>query len=473
MTARIAVLIWLLLGIGMALLEWPYQALSELGFRLQRWGWSLAGLESGGVGVGAEPHLGQGLLLVFGASALLFWLAWGPLAAGRGGGVAPLLALDRAAPPLPADAEALWLEKLSLRSQLVRLPLMLLTHAGGLAVGVESPSVAIGASASLAIRRRWPRFRPLAALPLPAVAVIGGAAGLGVAFRSPLLAVTYALEEVGRCSGVGLLGPTLLVSGAGALLSTTLGQPARLSGLQFGALAADLWGWAALFTLAGALLGGLLVRLAIGAAARVQRLMGRRRLLGALLLALALSVLAVLSAGLSLNDGSLSLAPALAGQSGGPPLTLLWRGLATLVSLAAGAPGGLMHDSMTLGALLTSLLPGQSDLSTAQLGQLAAVGAVALFAAAQGTPLFCAAFVFTLQGDPQLLPALLLVSAVSDALSTGLRGEGWNGRQCAALLQPLSAPPAAGDGRRDRSPAARPESPAPELPGETEPPPRG
>jgi len=35
-----AALLWLLLGLGFALLEWPYQALSELGFRLQRWGWN-------------------------------------------------------------------------------------------------------------------------------------------------------------------------------------------------------------------------------------------------------------------------------------------------------------------------------------------------------------------------------------------------------------------------------------------------
>jgi H+/Cl- antiporter ClcA len=442
MASLAAALIWLLLGLALALLEWPYQALSELGFRLQRWSWPLTGLGAsadGGAGGGSAGGVaispGLAVLLVFSASALLFWLAWGPLAAGRGGGVAPLLALDRTPAPLPAAVEATWLDKLSLRSQLQRLPLMLLTHIGGLAVGVESPSVAIGASAFVAIRRHWSRFRPLAALPLPAVAVIGGAAGLGVAFRSPLLAATYALEEVGRRSGVGLLGPMLLVSGSGALLSTPLGQPARLAGLQFGALAAPLWGWAALFTLAGAVLGVLLVRLLLPAAALVQRLMGRRRLLGALLLALALTALALLSAGLSLNDGSLSLAAALAGQNGGPPLTLLWRALATLVSLAAGAPGGLMHDSMTLGALLTSLLPAEIGLSAAQMGQLAAVGAVALFAAAQGTPLFCAAFVFTLQGDPQLLPALLLVAAVSDALSVSWRGEGWNGHQCAVLMQ--------------------------------------
>lgn len=437
MVTLIAALLWLLLGLAMALLEWPYQALSELGFRLQRWGWPLTGLGTEGSGApgGAAVSSPLALLLVFGASALVFWLAWGPLAAGRGGGVAPLLALDRSAPSPPASAEVSWLDKLSLRSQLQRLPLMLLTHIGGLAVGVESPSVAIGASSLLAIRRRWPGWMPLAALPVRAVAVIGGAAGLGVAFRSPLLAATYALEEVGRRSGVGLLGPMLLVSGSGALLSTPLGQPARLVGLKFGALAAPLWGWAALFTLLGAALGVLLVRLLIPAAGLVQRLMGRQRLLGAVLLALALTALAVLSAGLSLNDGSLSLAAALAGHSAGPPLALLWRALATLVSLAAGAPGGLMHDSMTLGAWLTSLLPAQLGLSSTELGQLAALGAVALFAGAQGTPLFCAAFVFTLQGDPQLLPALLLVSGVSDALSARWRGEGWNGHQCSALIQ--------------------------------------
>jgi len=437
MASLVAALIWLLLGLALALLEWPYQALSELGFRLQRWGWPLPGLDAGAAGPAGGSRLPPGLavLLVFSASALLFWLAWGPLAAGRGGGVAPLLALDRTPPPQPAAAEASWLEKLSLRSQLQRLPLMLLTHIGGLAVGVESPSVAIGAAALLAIRRHWSRFRPLADLPLPAVAVIGGAAGLGVAFRSPLLAATYAVEELGRRSGVSVLGPLLLAAASGALLSTPLGQPARLVGLQFGALAAPLWGWAALLTVLGAALGVLVVRLLIPLAAVVQRLMLRQRLPGAVVLALALAALAQLSGGLSLNDGSLSLSAALAGESGGPPLTLLWRGLAMLISPAAGAPGGLMHNSMTLGALLTSLLPAGLGFSPSELGQLAAVGAVALFAGTQGTPLFCAAFVFTLQGDLQLLPALLLVSAVSDALSSRWRGEGWNGHQGAVLMQ--------------------------------------
>jgi H+/Cl- antiporter ClcA len=266
------------------------------------------------------------------------------------------------------------------------------------------------------------------------VAVIGGSAGLGAAFRSPLLAVAYGLEELGRRSGISLLLPALLLAGSGTLVSTGLGQPARLAGVQFGGLAVPLWGWAALLTLVGAALGSLLVRLLVPLSARVQRLMERQRWAGALLLAAGLTLVALASGGLSLNDGSLSLGAALAGESDGTLPVLLWRWLATLISLAAGAPGGLMHDTMTLGALLTAPLHGHLGLDAIALGQLAAIGATALFAGAHGTPLFCAAFVFTLQGDPTLLPALLLVSATSAAISQRWRGEGWNDHQCSALL---------------------------------------
>lgn len=421
---------WLLLGLGLGLLLWPYQLLSELGFRLQRALW---------LAPQAQPL--QGALLVFAATVVLVLLAWGPLAPGRGGGTAALLALDRAAGTQRAAAQEQWLDQLSLATQLRRLPLMLLTHLGGLAVGVESPSVALGASVLLAIRRRCPRFQLLASLPPQLVAVIGGAAGLGAAFRSPLLAVAYGLEELGQRSGLPLVLPALLLAGSGTLVATTLGQPARLPGLELGPLAPELWGWAALLTLVGAAAGALFVRLLLPAAAWVKLLLAQRLLPGALLLAAALAGLALVSGGLSLNDGSLSLAAALSGDAVGSPLLWLWRLLASALSLALGAPGGLMHDSMTLGALLISPLQGLPGLSASGQAQLAAVGATALFAAAHGCPLFCAAFVFTLQGDPALLPLLLLVAATAAALGERWRGEGWNEHQVHGLLAAIPRPP--------------------------------
>ncbi|MEO1003189.1 MAG: chloride channel protein [Cyanobacteria bacterium J06638_7] len=408
-----ALAVWLFAGLLLGLLEWPYQLLSELGFALQQRLW----LEVPG------SH-GLGAAQVFAAALALTWLAWGPLAGGRGGGITPSLALQQ-----NADAPAL-LERLDLITQLRRLPLMLLTHLGGLTVGVESPSAALGSAFLLALRRRWPRFRPWAALPLPLVAAIGGGAGLGAAFRSPLLGVAYAIEELSREKGLSLVLPTLLLAGSGALVNTQLGQPARLTGLDLGPLSVELWGWALLITLLGAVLGSLFVRLLIPTAAWLARQLRRRRLPAALAVAALLALLALLSGGLSLNDGSLSLAAALQGQQGGTLATLLWRFLASLLSIAAGAPGGVMHDTMTLGALLASPLQALPEGARAQL---AAVGATALFAAANRTPIFCALFVFTLQADPQLLPQLLLVSAVSGGLAERWRGSTWNEAQLESM----------------------------------------
>jgi len=401
--------LWLVIGLGLGALEWPYQLLSELGFLLQQRLW----LEAQG-----PPWLGATVVFVTAAATL--WLAWGPLARGRGGGLTPVLALQHGA------EEAATLNRLDLRTQLRRLPLMVLTHVAGFSVGVESPSAALGAALLLALRRRWPAVRAWAALPIPLIAAIGGGAGLGAAFRSPLLGAAYAIEELSREKGIGLVLPTLLLAGSGALVATSLGQPARLGGLELGGLEGAAWPWAALLTVLGAGLGSLFVRLLIPLAAWLSDRLRAHRFTAALAVAGLLALLAWFSGGLSLNDGSLSLAAALQADGGGSMATLLWRFMASLLSIAAAVPGGLMHDTMALGSLLASPL---SFLPVEARGQLAAVGAVALFAAANRTPLFCGLFVFTLQGDPQLLPVLLLASGVSSALAERWRGLTWNEAQ--------------------------------------------
>ena len=415
--AVMALLVWLGLGLLLGLLERPYQWLSQLGFEIQRRFW----LEETGL-----PW--RGAALVFVGAFLLVWLAWGPLAAGRGGGLTPALALQQGAPEPAMEA------RLNLRTQLTRLPLMLLTHLAGMSVGVESPSASLGAAVFLAVRRRWPQCCAWAGMPLPLFTAIGAGAGLGAAFRSPLLGVTYAIEELSREKGLPLVLPTLLVAGSGALVASRLGQPARLAGLEFGVLPGHLWGWALLVTVIGALLGVLFVRLLIPLAGRLGRWLRAQRLPAAVAAAGLLTLLALLSGGLSLNDGSLSLAAELQGEPGGTAATLLWRYLASLLSIAVGSPGGLMHDSMSLGSLLAAplrFLPHQAQ------AQLAAIGATALFAAANRTPLFCALFVFTLQGAPQLLVPLLLASAISAALAEPLRGRTWNEAQVESSMAQL------------------------------------
>jgi hypothetical protein len=45
-------------------------------------------------------------------------------------------------------------------------------------------------------------------------------------------------------------------------------------------------------------------------------------------------------------------------------------------------------------------------------------------------------FVFTLQGDAAMLPALLLCSAIAASLAAPLRGASWNERGASQLLHP-------------------------------------
>ncbi|KZR91528.1 chloride channel protein [Synechococcus sp. MIT S9509] len=407
-------LLLLVLGAVLGLFSLPYQALSSLGLVLQHDLW-LSSYSISPVAVA----------LVFVSSLALVLLGWGPLQGARGGGLTPVIALQENV----SGQQASLLQQLSLQTQLKRLPLMVFTHLGGLTVGIESPSASLGASMLLAIRRRWPQFAPLAALPLPMLCAIGGGAGLGAAFRSPLLGVTYAIEELGRSSGRSLVLPVLLLSGSGAGISILLGPESSSQAAVVGALPLGLWPYALLVCGLCTLLGSLFVRLLVPLARITQAALQRHRSVTAVLIATGLSGIAIASGGWSLNDGSLSLLPILHGEVGGESSTLPWRFLSSLLSIASGAPGGLMHDTMTLGALVGAPPTGWLTLDVASQAQLGAIGSVSLFAAACGTPLFCAMFVFTLQGDPAMLPALLLCSAVTASLAVPLRGASWNERQ--------------------------------------------
>jgi chloride channel protein, CIC family len=398
-------------GLLIGLLEVPVQWISELGFQLQAL-WPMGTARPLNPWLLALPLLGTPLFLL---------LAWGPLAAGRGGGLGGLLALQRNLPP---EQRARALATLSPRVQLVRLPLLLLTHLSGLTLGVESPAAALGATVLLGLRQR---LQPLAALPESLVAAIGGGAGLGAAFRSPLLGATYALEELSAQKGLSLVLPTLAIGAIGALVGTDLGQPARLRTFLVGGLRPELAPWALLITAVAALVGVAFVRLLIPLADILGNRLRHRRLPTALVVGGVLALLALLSGGLSLNDGSLSLGPALLGRPDTPWWAALPRLLASLLSIACGAPGGLMHDTMTLGALLTA--PWFQHLSAADQAGLAAIGAAALFGGAARTPLFCGLFVFTLQGNPEMLSWLLLASALAAGLSRLLNPSSWSEHQ--------------------------------------------
>ncbi|MCT0198920.1 chloride channel protein [Synechococcus sp. CS-1325] len=422
----------LLLAPLLGLAAQPYQWLSELGFKLQML-WPL------GSGQPLRPVLLAAPLV--GTWALVA-LANGPLRRGAGGGVTPVLALQEAGSVNQAGASA---ARLSLGTQLIRLPLLALTHLAGLTVGIESPSAALGASLVLAARRRLP---PLQTLPEPLLAAAGGGAGLGVAFQSALLGVAYAAEELSGRLSFPLVSSCLILGSIGTLFASGLGAPAMdLLPIRAGVPPAALWPGLAALGLVGGLLGGLFVRLLGWGSHWVGIGMQRHRLPVTVALGLAITCLASLSGGWSLNDGQLLMVHQVQDSTTPVPLwVLLPRGLAALLSLSIGAPGGLIHDTMSLGALLAS--PWLEGLGGVDRSTLVLSGAVALFSGACRTPLFCSLFVVRISGDASLLPVLLLLAAVAAVVGSWMTPATWNELQLSrfratiARSAPDPAPPA-------------------------------
>ena len=427
----------LLAALPLLLLLQPYQSLSALGFRLQR-AWPLG--EGGGIPGGS-------LLLVFAGTALLTLLANGALRSGRGGGLTGVMALQlERVQQGPSRSAAL--TSLDLRRQLVRLPLLLLTHGAGLTVGLESPSASLGASLLLAL---WNGLPPLRCLPLPVLLAIGAGAGLGIAFNSVLLGVTYAVEELARRRSAALINGTLLTTGLGVVIgaasglweSTAEAAPAHHGGVSLlvgggGHLIAPTL----LLTLGAAWLGGVFTACTAWMASRWGRWLSRpadqeaaipRPLLWALGVPLVISLAAVASDGWSHNDGQLLILRMAYGEDR-PGLEILpWRLLASVLSIAIGAPGGVMHDAMSLGALLAGPLLG--DLPPLERQLLVWTGATALFSGACRTPLFCALFVAQIAGNVALVPLLLLVAALAAPIGRWAGADTWNEVQLERWLE--------------------------------------
>jgi H+/Cl- antiporter ClcA len=434
----------------LALVLWPLQGLAIAGYAIE------------GLWPHGQPGLEDPLLpvLVFCGTLTLLALAWGPLAAGRGSGALAVEGLQD--PSLAAAERQRLLAVLGWRTQLQRLTLLALAHGAGLAVGIETAAAAFGASTLLALRGR---LLGLGALPVSLLAAIGAGAGLGAAFRSPLLGVIYALECLGSSTGMSLVWPTLLLAGLASLLTWTplggilalqgslaeLGSQgvrgalegattALASGSPLGGLTQlgtrSPWGagplglvsglgqggglslllpWALLLTLLAALVGAGLRRAVLTLTPRIDRLLQQRFLPTALVMAVLAAVLAHRSGGISLNDGARDLTAALTGAAAVPRWAALPRLLSPLLASASGAPGGLSFDCMSLGALVVA--PLVRRLGADQQLILIAIGAAVVFSAACRTPLLAAVFVVVVQGQGANLPLLLIACAIGAAVA--------------------------------------------------------
>jgi H+/Cl- antiporter ClcA len=300
-------------------------------------------------------------------------------------------------------------------------------------LGREGPVTHLGAAAVHGLRHRWPTL--LAPLTRRDGIAIGSGAGMAAAFNTPLVGVIFMAEELtGRVEG-RVIPAAMVVCAIAAELNHLGGQPEfALAVVRGGPAELNQLALALPIGLAAGLVGAgfsaLLLRLSTTLTPLVRRRPGR---LG-LALGLALSGLCLLTGGISGGDGEVVLRQLVAHpqDSVGGVGALLARMIGPCLSLGAGVPGGLIDPALALGGLV-----GQA------IGQLLhqplpgiALGLAAGLAGATQLPLLSVVFSLRLLGDQQLLPGVVLASALGAGMGRLLSAQSIYHALASALVKP-------------------------------------
>lgn len=283
---------------------------------------------------------------------------------------------------------------------------------GGLALGREGPSVQMGASLG-GLFGRWFHLRASDAM---AVIAAGGGAGLATAFNAPIAGAVLVLEELVRRYDPRVAVAALGASGGAIAVARLLLGPDP-----------DFTVPAIPFPGAGSAIGFLVLGLVcgllaivyqrallatLGLAGRLKRLPVELRaaLVGAVVAGAGWWSPSWIGGGDPLTQAALLGTPSL----GGLPLLLGVRFLLSVISYAAGTPGGLFAPLLVLGsqagllvgAGLHGLYPAMDLPATAY----ALAGMAALFAGVVKAPVTGLILVTELTGSTSLLLPMLAAS---------------------------------------------------------------
>lgn len=311
-----------------------------------------------------------GLLPLFGALSAWLYARWGKEAEGGAS--------------LVMDEVLAFQGRVPTRMAPLVLAGTLLTHLGGGSAGREGTAVQMGASLARTVGKlRWPVLR-LTRSRQRLLLMAGVSAGFGSLFGTPVAGAVFGMEVI----AIGQLRyEGLLVCGAASFVGDAV---CRLLGAQHAAFQVPAMGMSgalalklALFALPVALVAGAFSELAQGLA-RWSRRRFPRPVLRALLGGLAVLALAALFRTTDyLNLGTLWFPRVFEGAAPVPSWAFALKFLFTVVTLGFGFKGGEVTPLFAIGALLGATLAPPLGLP---IPFLAAVGLVALFAAASNTP---------------------------------------------------------------------------------------
>ena len=290
---------------------------------------------------------------------------------------------------------------------------------GGHSLGPEDPSLQIGAGIASVIGRRLRLSREKLRL----IAPVGAAAGLAAAFNSPIAAVIFVIEEiVGRWSS-GILGAVVLSAvSAVVVMRSFLGAEAlfRIPAFRL-EHPAELLGYAVLGVVGG-VFSLYFVKLVAWLRAWFRRWPEGAQFFQPAIAGLLLGVMGiwlpqVLGAGYEVMDQSMR------GRYIWQFLALLAvaKVLATCLSFASGAPGGMFAPTLFIGAMLGGAVGGFEHhffpALTASPGAYALVGMGTLFAGFLRVPMTSVFMVLEVSGNYSIILPVMISNTIAYIIS--------------------------------------------------------
>ena len=305
---------------------------------------------------------------------------------------------------------------LPFRIALAKIGFIFLGMLGGAPIGIEGPCIHIGSSIFYGFNRFLNLKRKIM---IHSMIVIGGCAGLLVAFNSPIAAVLFAFEELGRnIKKQAMILITLCCIGVYLAAIAYRGNNPYLGDLS--SLSFDhtlIWQLIPLAIVAG-LLGGLFAKIMVVLVRKFIVHTKAKVLIVALILGGIVALFNYFSSGLIAGSGKEEVLLMLEPEKLGIDF-LLMKYFATLTSLTSTIPGGLFMPAISIGASIGS---ESSALLTEINPQVVIIMAiVAYLSGTIRTPLTATFVVLEMTSTIHLILPALMVAFIANYVSTFIK----------------------------------------------------
>jgi H+/Cl- antiporter ClcA len=339
-----------------------------------------------------------------------------------------------------------WRPLLSLRIVIGKIILGAAALFAGFSTGREGPTVQIGAAVMNSLHGRLHRSLNIQRKHL---IVAGGAAGIAAAFNTPLAGIMFAIEELNRgleqrMSGLLIVAIVL----AGVVSQALLGNTTYFGWVSYTGLKSHLQiVWVLMLAIACGLAGGVFARLMLLATAKNGPFFSAFRNVHpvryAAVCGLLIALIGLISDFHSFGTGYVETRNLFERDAQLPWHFGIDKFFATLISYAAGVPGGIFAPSLAIGAGIGNniavLLADQ--ISTGTVLVLCATG---FLAAVTQAPITAFVIVMEMVSGYGIVMDLMVVALLSSAVSRALCPPLYRTLAQRMLHAPQAPPPKSG-----------------------------